>query len=377
MISSRVRLSATSGSSTACTRRGQLGVGHRAVAAHEDGVDEAGAADELVGGGLVEQRPRAVARRGHVVVGDDADDRELTRPAVGVELDALADAEPGVAGRLPLQRHLRPFGGRPPAVDHLPHRQLAVVDRPALGRPGRPFHRVAVAVDDHHVVLDERLGVGHARHRADLLRRCPRRGGRGTRSRTPARPCSTTARRRRRFSYRSAYRASNVRSTVSRKMNVPERNAVLATMASAVSTIRPHRASTLRSAILSIATRFRFALDDRVERSYGASWPLRPPPPRIAADDAVVVPLGVARDRAIDALQDRIAATCGALNRLHGELVDEIAEALRLDLWRQAGIASPEHWVKWRTGVSHAHACELVRLARRVDELPVCADGAA
>ena len=91
------------------------------------------------------------------------------------------------------------------------------------------------------------------------------------------------------------------------------------------------------------------------------------------AHDAVVVPLGVARDRAIDALQDRMSDTCGALNRLHGELVDEIAEALRLNLWQQGGIASPEHWVKWRTGVSHGHAKELVRLARRVGELPVCA----
>ncbi len=90
-------------------------------------------------------------------------------------------------------------------------------------------------------------------------------------------------------------------------------------------------------------------------------------------DDGVVVPLGRARDRAIDGLQERIAATCGALNRLHGELVDEIAEALRLNLWQQGGICSPEHWVKWRTGVSHGHAKELVRLARRVGELPVCA----
>ena len=67
------------------------------------------------------------------------------------------------------------------------------------------------------------------------------------------------------------------------------------------------------------------------------------------------------------------SATCGALNRLHGELVDEIAEALHTEAWRQAGIASPEHWVKWRTGVSHAHACELVRLAHRIHQLPVCA----
>ena len=93
----------------------------------------------------------------------------------------------------------------------------------------------------------------------------------------------------------------------------------------------------------------------------------------VDAVDAVVVPLGAARDRAIDRLQARMSTTCGTLNRVHGELVDEIAEALRLDLWQQGGINSPEHWVKWQTGVSHAHAKELVRLARRIDELPVCA----
>src|SRR3954452_13492112 len=45
-----------------------------------------------------------------------------------------------------------------------------------------------------------------------------------------------------------ANNALNVRCTVSRKMNVPLRNAVLATIASAVSTTRPQRARTLRNA---------------------------------------------------------------------------------------------------------------------------------
>ena len=94
---------------------------------------------------------------------------------------------------------------------------------------------------------------------------------------------------------------------------------------------------------------------------------------RDGATPVAAVPTGADRDRAIDELQDRISATCGSLNRLHGELVDEVAEALRLNLWQQSGIASPEHWVKWRTGLSHAHAREIVRLARRIHELPVCA----
>ena len=77
-------------------------------------------------------------------------------------------------------------------------------------------------------------------------------------------------------------------------------------------------------------------------------------------------------DIAGTALDERVAATCGALNRLYIELVDEIAELLRDNLWEIRGIRSPEHWVQWRTGLSGTHAAELVRVAKPVDGLPLC-----
>ncbi len=79
-----------------------------------------------------------------------------------------------------------------------------------------------------------------------------------------------------------------------------------------------------------------------------------------------------AADIAGTALDERVAATCGALNRLFGELVDQIAELLADNLWQIGGIRSPEHWVQWRTGLSGNHAAELVRIARRSTALPQC-----
>ena len=79
-----------------------------------------------------------------------------------------------------------------------------------------------------------------------------------------------------------------------------------------------------------------------------------------------------AADIAGTALDERVAATCGALNRLFGELVDQIAELLADNLWQIGGIRSPEHWVQWRTGLSGNHAAELVRIARRSAGLPHC-----
>ena len=61
---------------------GQLSVGHAAVAADDDGVDEPGLPmNELLRGRQVEQRPRRAARRVDVAERGDADDGELARPA--------------------------------------------------------------------------------------------------------------------------------------------------------------------------------------------------------------------------------------------------------------------------------------------------------
>jgi len=70
------------------------------------------------------------------------------------------------------------------------------------------------------------------------------------------------------------------------------------------------------------------------------------------------------------ALENRLADLCGHLNVLHSKLVEMVAQALRDDLWAQAGIRSPEHWLAWKTGVSLGRARQLVTMARRRDELP-------
>ena len=85
-------------------------------------------------------------------------------------------------------------------------------------------------------------------------------------------------------------------------------------------------------------------------------------------------PVDDRHERAGSELDARVAEICGALNRLFGELVDQVAEALRANLWQVDGIRSPAHWVQWRTGLSAVHAAELVRVARRADGLPACTE---
>ena len=62
----------------------------------------------------------------------------------------------------------------------------------------------------------------------------------------------------------------------------------------------------------------------------------------------------------------------GAVNAGVARLVGAVASLLEIDGWVGAGIRSPEHWVSWKAGVSHGRAEGLVRIARRVDELPEC-----
>ena len=70
-------------------------------------------------------------------------------------------------------------------------------------------------------------------------------------------------------------------------------------------------------------------------------------------------------------LQTRMADLCGHLNVLHAQLVQTVVEAIDGDLWMQSGIKSVEHWLAWQTGLSPAHAKQLVDTARRCAELPV------
>ena len=71
--------------------------------------------------------------------------------------------------------------------------------------------------------------------------------------------------------------------------------------------------------------------------------------------------------------QARVAELTGQSNLLAAQLVDVMVEVLDADAWAPGGgLRSPEHWLAWRSGFSEARARRLVRIARRVDELPEC-----
>jgi hypothetical protein len=70
------------------------------------------------------------------------------------------------------------------------------------------------------------------------------------------------------------------------------------------------------------------------------------------------------------ALQTRMADLCGHLNVLHAQLVATVIESLEGGLWEQWGIRSPEHWLAWQTGMTPAHAKQIVDTARRASDLP-------
>ena len=73
-----------------------------------------------------------------------------------------------------------------------------------------------------------------------------------------------------------------------------------------------------------------------------------------------------ARNRA---LWDRTAAVAGRLNRAQAELVDLIDEVMAGGHWGEGGFTSPEHYLVVRAGLSHAHASDIVAVARRRSEL--------
>jgi hypothetical protein len=78
-------------------------------------------------------------------------------------------------------------------------------------------------------------------------------------------------------------------------------------------------------------------------------------------------------ERAVMQLEDRVTALAGILNGTHGALVDLVAQALEDRAWEQWGIHSPEHWLSWKAGVDRSTAAKVVRIARRVAELPCTA----
>lgn len=73
---------------------------------------------------------------------------------------------------------------------------------------------------------------------------------------------------------------------------------------------------------------------------------------------------------ASDDLGERIARAAGVLHAAEAALVALTAEALREDRWAAGGVHSPTQWLMWRAGLARGSALRILRLARRVDELP-------
>lgn len=76
--------------------------------------------------------------------------------------------------------------------------------------------------------------------------------------------------------------------------------------------------------------------------------------------------------RAWDAAERETVALMGTVNLAMAALVSTIADLIRRDGWLGHGIRSVEHWVTWKACVSERRAQGLVRIARRIEELPRC-----
>lgn len=79
-----------------------------------------------------------------------------------------------------------------------------------------------------------------------------------------------------------------------------------------------------------------------------------------------------ARAARTEVVEARIAELQGIVNAAHGALVEVAAEIVDEKLGLGSGVHTPALYLAWKTGVTSAHANDLVRLARRRDELPTC-----
>ena len=72
-------------------------------------------------------------------------------------------------------------------------------------------------------------------------------------------------------------------------------------------------------------------------------------------------------------LDEELNVVAGHLNALHARLVD-LAVVMLADprAWRGPGVHTPELFLAWRTGLSAQRARQIVAIAERVHELPVC-----
>ena len=70
---------------------------------------------------------------------------------------------------------------------------------------------------------------------------------------------------------------------------------------------------------------------------------------------------------------DVFAEAAGVLNAVHGQLLDLVILTLADGHHVGPGLHTPGQYVAWKTGMAKATANRLVRIAKRVDELPCLA----
>jgi hypothetical protein len=74
------------------------------------------------------------------------------------------------------------------------------------------------------------------------------------------------------------------------------------------------------------------------------------------------------------ALDDELNTIAGHLNAQHARLVDATVKLLAFpDRWQGDGVWTAEQYLCWRVGLAPTRARQIVTIAERVDELPVCA----
>ena len=78
------------------------------------------------------------------------------------------------------------------------------------------------------------------------------------------------------------------------------------------------------------------------------------------------------RERAWAEGESSTVALMGTVNLAVAQLVATIRMLIDTDGWGGHGIQSVEHWLTWKAGISRSRAESLVRIARRIDELPAC-----
>ncbi|MDX6664476.1 MAG: hypothetical protein QOG68_682, partial [Solirubrobacteraceae bacterium] len=76
-------------------------------------------------------------------------------------------------------------------------------------------------------------------------------------------------------------------------------------------------------------------------------------------------------DRSLESLAERITGRAADLESALCHWLGLVAEFDRREGWAAEGCRSCSQWIAWRCGLSNLAARERVRIARRLEELPV------